>query len=1229
MPCARRAGHDQTHERMKKIMKKFLSSLLALTMILSLVIVPANATPGAAETPGDQYRINSERSSVTLTADKTIVNGDEVVKFTATSNIVVECKAATSDSFQEYTGNDIKFEYNWNFNGGTATKASNGLSADVSWKADSKDATKIVSFSVAVKQANGDLVGSKDAEAVHVTVKAEIPLIYVSGLEFTAKVGDKDVGSDGVKEGDTVTFAVTGTPKVKLGESGTEVDGTASTYTWNGLTGAAAASSNVNWTADASTTSKTVSCKVTVTYNGKNVDVSLPAKTIKVTSKQAEADAAFTNALKQVKLGTRTYSISGPIYYLSTETLSGLTAVAPDGYSISSTSYDASAKTLTVTGTNSDKKLVTAVIDITAKQVNPTAAIGKPSSVTDNKINVGTTYTFTPSFTGSLYGSTAATAKNVFWSVEGDHVETTTKDNKTVEVTATKDGSVTITLTVTDKGGEIYTSVPLTLTAVSDLCTAKASGETTFSVRTNDTLNLATKSAPKLYKNYNTSSRTDITNQATLKWTSSDTTVATVNSSGVVTGKKTGTATITATFTYQGKTYPVSYTVNVVSALSASLDKVENGGILEFDYDDVKAAANEALPSGIDVKRNSPISIADAPTKDSDGGVLYNGNRKITFYTFAADSSVDLKFRSADGFVGDATMTMTVTGDDNNPYVITLAIPVTSAGDIKETVTGSSANSSVSFKVNDVVDYDKVYLRGSVSGSSSSRTFTPSSLASSNYDGYWDGNTKSGSGWVLFDDTDTVTIPASEFSKTTGKVTLYVVGIDDDDVAYTGTIEVSQKSYTIEYNVVAGDSVDFKQADFDDFVKNYAYDNDDRYSSRYDDIEISYVTFSLPSANTEGTLYEGKSKIARNDKIEDVDDVTFESVAKAKGTISIGFTAYGKIYKNGSTSKTNTKEFDYSGTVVISVVNEDIVYEVGVNSSVGFKASDFQSFLNTSSKRATLDYVTFDVGSNKAVTSYFSGTGALYRYYSAYGVNSTVDSKDEFYYNPKSSSKNYDLDDVTYVTSRFAKTGDIVYIPFTAYGTRNEKAEGTVAIKVKQTMNFTDVHTYDYFYDAVQWAVNKDITKGTSATTFSPKTGCTRAMIVTFLWRAADSPEPRSNSNKFTDVSATKHADYMKAILWATEQGITTGTGNNKFSPDATCTRAMIVTFLYRYKNSPAVYGSLNFTDVSKTTHSAYYNAILWAVNNKVTTGYGNGIFDPNGTCNRGDAVTFLYRALA
>ncbi len=1191
---------SKQQERMKKIMKKFLSSLLALTMILSLVIVPANATPGAAETPGDQYRINSEKSSVTLTADKTIVNGDEVVKFTATPNIVVECKAATSDSFQEYTGNDIKFEYNWNFNGGTATKASNGLSADVSWKADSKDATKIVSFSVAVKQANGDLVGSKDAEAVHVTVKAEIPLIYVSGLEFTAKVGDKDVGSDGVKEGDTVTFAVTGTPKVKLGESGTEVDGTASTYTWNGLTGAAATSSNVNWTADASTTSKTVSCKVTVTYNGKNVDVSLPAKTIKVTSKQAEADAAFTDALKQVKLGTRTYSISGPIYYLSTENLSSLTAVAPDGYTGLKSVYNNGK--LTVTGTNSDKKTVTAVIDITAKQVNPTAAIGKAGVTTE--ISVGTTYTFTPSLTDSLYGTASLTEEMVSWSAKGDSV-TTTNDGKNYKVTANKAGSVTIELTVTDKGGEKY-EAKLTLTAVADPCTAVASGETTFSVRTNDTLNLATKSAPKLYKNYNTSSRTDITNQATLKWTSSDTTVATVNSSGVVTGVKTGTATITATFTYQGKTYPVSYTVNVVSALSASLDKVENGGKLEFDYDDLEKAANEALPGRVTVNDDKPITLSDIPTRDSDGGMIYDGSHKVTGNCRIDDNDDDLEFRAANGFVGDAKMTMTVTGDDGKTYVIALTIPVTMReAKFDDQVTGGESN----YKVSVPDDYKAYWVLSS-----------SKAPADADYNGSWATKTSgkySGSSLYSVKSTDLKD----------GEVKLYIVAIDKDGKAYAGTLTVTANSYNIKYNVVAGESVDFKQAHFEDFLDS-AFKDQSSYSYKDYSAKFDYVKFSSVSSgsSTNGwQLYDGSSKAQRNEKYDDLDDISFSAGSKLTGTVKINFTLYADITKD-STGRTAKEDMPFSGTIEVTVIKEDIVYEVGVNSYVTFDSSAFLKYVQSAvSKSTKLDYVTFDVGKNGVISSVLRGTGALYASYSTYGSKIYAKSTDKFYYEP---GKNQDaLDSVTYATTSYAKAGDIVYIPFTAVTSAKKEVTGTVAIKVKQTMNFVDVHTYDYFYDAVQWAVNNDITKGTSTTTFSPKTGCTRAQIVTFLWRAAKSPEPRSSYNKFTDVTAS-HADYMKAIIWATEQGITTGTSTTTFSPDATCTRAQIVTFLYRFKNSPAVYGSVSFSDVNKAEHGAYYNAILWASNNKIATGYNN-IFNPNGTCNRGDAVTFLYRALA
>lgn len=709
-----------------------------------------------------------------------------------------------------------------------------------------------------------------------------------------------------------------------------------------------------------------------------------------------------------------------------------------------------------------------------------------------------------------------------------------------------------------------------------------------------------------------------VSGEVKYKFTPSKRGVVSLSSSENTTGKTritldaNDTVTITVEATYKGKTLDAKTIYVTGELLSASLDKVENGDPLKFDYDDLEAAANKALPSRVNVKKNSYINLSGVPTAADEGGVLYYGSNKVSASGRNIDKNDSLEFRTAAGFIGDATMTMTVSGDDNKSYTITLTIPVISAGNIKETVTGNAANKDVTFTNS---DYKYLY-------------YTTSKV--SDYNGYYTGSSKVGKFDGPVKEDKTVTIPASAFKdKTT--VTLYVVGLDKDGVASTGTIEVSQKSYAVKYSVVAGESVSFDQKAFESFMNDYADDNID--TNRGDYFELQYVKFdSLPNSTREGVLYEGKDKIKTSTEVENLDKVSFESVAKAKDTIKVPFTLYAKQYDKND--KVIDKKVSMTGEVVISVVKEDIVFEVGVNSAIKLGSDKFIDFLRDSDKsykKADLDYVTFDVGKNSAITSYFNGTGALYRYYNgSTGINSTVSAKDEFYYNPKTSSKHYDLDDVTYVTSKFAKVGDIVYIPFTAYGTKSgQKAEGTLAIKVKQTMNFVDVHTYDYFYDSVQWAVNLDITKGTSATTFSPKQGCTRAQIVTFLWRAANSPAPRSSTNKFTDVYATTHADYMKAIIWATEQGITTGTGNGKFSPDDTCTRAQIVTFLYRFKSNPAVYGSLNFSDVNKTEHAAFYNAILWAVNNKITTGYGNGIFDPNGTCNRGDAVTFLYRALA
>ena len=170
---------------------------------------------------------------------------------------------------------------------------------------------------------------------------------------------------------------------------------------------------------------------------------------------------------------------------------------------------------------------------------------------------------------------------------------------------------------------------------------------------------------------------------------------------------------------------------------------------------------------------------------------------------------------------------------------------------------------------------------------------------------------------------------------------------------------------------------------------------------------------------------------------------------------------------------------------------------------------------------------------------------------------------------------------------------------------------------------FVDVKANDYFYDAVLWAAQNGITSGTDAVHFTPDGVCSRAQAVTFLWRAAGSPAPKSVSMPFTDVP--KGSYYETAVLWAVENGITKGTSDTTFSPDAACSRAQIVTFLWRSQKSPAV-GSLNpFTDVS--ANSYYTDAVLWAVEENITKGTTATMFSPDADCSRAQIVTLLYRA--
>ena len=538
-------------------------------------------------------------------------------------------------------------------------------------------------------------------------------------------------------------------------------------------------------------------------------------------------------------------------------------------------------------------------------------------------------------------------------------------------------------------------------------------------------------------------------------------------------------------------------------------------------------------------------------------------------------------------------------------------LTVDSKGEIKDTVTGTSAGKSVTFTNS---DYDYLYI---YEGSTS--------FKSDMYNGDWSKTSYAPRSWKPVAQNKDYTVSSSAFDRN-GKATLYVVAVDDD-IASTGTITVSQKSYDINYNVVAGKSVSFNQKDFESFLEDYAEDNGN-YNPKKDEITFDHavLTSSIPSAKSEGTLYYGSTEITSSNKsktdMTDMDKVSFDSVSKpSRDTVTLTFRVYGEIEKPNSRKP---DKVNYDVNVVISVVKEDITYTVGIDDTVQLTARDFVNFLQdakTSYRKSTLDYVKFDV-SGKNVSSY--AYGGLYRSYSSYSTGKLADSTDKFYYEP--SRTQYDLADVAYHTTRWAEAGKTVYIPFTVYGTKNEEASGTMAITIAQTMNFIDVKASDFFYEPVKWAVSNKITNGTSSTTFSPYKNCNRAEIVTFLWRAAGTPEPTVTRNPFTDVNSVRDASYYKAILWASQKGIPAGTNATTFSPYQECTRSQIVTFLYRYAGKPSGYYSNPFKDVSSVNEASYYNAILWAVGKGITQGTSTTTFSPYASCTRGEAVTFLYR---
>lgn len=700
----------------------------------------------------------------------------------------------------------------------------------------------------------------------------------------------------------------------------------------------------------------------------------------------------------------------------------------------------------------------------------------------------------------------------------------------------------------------------------------------------------------------------DVTTGFTVTYSSSNPSIASVakasnSNSGVVTaGATAGTATITVTIRYQDKDYTETYTIYNRAPSYTIPTSIQAGAATPYDAATLRLYASHALASaGITGSAASITGISYVAAK-SNCTVTQPSYGSTTYYVTG-------------GTFGTATFTGTVSTYSNGTYPITFTVAVKPQATTYEDQYPEPVayGNTYRYYVQVPSGYSSYYVLG-----------TPNQTTEPNW-------TLTGTqyyGSTLYYLTDANFVG--------GKCTLWLVTKDSYGRYYCGQLTVYQKNYNINYNGVAGETVQFAQSDFTDFMNEVAEARGDASKTKsYPYVTFDYVTFSLPTT-AQGTLYYGGTAMSTSNssgafntrtKVTNLDSVTFVPNAKTTAkTITLNFTLYATRYSSSSTSHGTT--VPYSGTVVVNLVREDIKYTVSQGDSVRFDESDFLSYLRSTkgySSNYTIDYVTFDQSAVSAVNE-----GSLYTYYNGYNYGGSVKTTDRFYYNATASQNA--LSDVAFLASRYAKTGETVYIPFTIYarygttGTGTRQLTGTVAIKIGQTMNFTDVKTTDYFYNSVKWAVGKNITNGTSSTTFSPYKSCTRAEIVTFLWRAAGSPEPTTTRNPFRDVNAVTHSSYYKAILWASQKGITSGTSTTAFSPDQVCTRAQIVTFLYRYAGQPSGYYSNPFKDVGATSEASYYKAILWAVGKGITTGTSATTFSPYASCNRAEAVTFLYR---
>lgn len=1019
--------------------------------------------------------------------------------------------------------------------------------------------------------------------------------------------------------GDSTTFTVTATSPTVTDNGVTATDVKVIGYGWStpGFSGAAGTGATTG-TLTASNKGENVEvfCTLTIEYKVTIEGQEITRSTTKVVKSNVSiADKLLPGDITTVTFYGRTYSVTNGavnISLLEGEDLKGDNkwSAAATGYVIDNETNKPTYASGKLTVHVKDSAL-TADVTVNATTPTVTAAASLTEVISGGKTTLTATSTGLSNATyawfykiGDSKEFPIGTGKSLVWTVPAN-------------VTTANDYSVYCQASEGDKLAK--KSEPITVKSLPDTYTFTVVPASVTLTQIGQTATLAANFV-------NTSSSASLV-VPTYSFVSANLNIATVTNqttaAPIVTLRASGSTTVTAKATYKGKDYVQN--IPVTGALiEATLSAVQNGTSVNYSYSDLVNAAQAAINKTYSTAYTYETVYSLSGVTQVASTAAYGVGTSNASYNYPAGGSGYLYFKANLSGIGTAKFTATVT-----TRIANTAVPKTYSVTFNVPVTPSTTTYADQYP-EPVAAYGNTY-RYYVQVPSGARYYYVAGVNTEPSD--WN----NGSGNKYYTTTSSTSLYSlTDSNFVGGKCTLYVVTQGTDNRLYCGTISVYQKNYNINYNGVAGETVQFAQSDFNDFMNKVAEARGDASKTKsYPYVTFDYVTFSLPTT-AQGTLYYGGTAMSTSNssgafntrtKVTNLDSVTFVPNAKSTAkTITLNFTLYATRYSSSSTSRGTT--VSYSGSVVVNLVREDIKYTVSQGDSVRFDESDFLSYLRSTkgySSNYTIDYVTFDQSAVSAVNE-----GSLYTYYSGYNYGGSVKTTDKFYYSATASQNA--LSDVAFLASRYAKTGETVYIPFTIYarygttGTGTRQLTGTVAIKIGQTMNFIDVKTTDYFYDSVKWAVNKGVTTGTSSTTFSPYNPCKRAEIVTFLWRAAGSPEPTITRNPFKDVNAVTHSSYYKAILWASQKGIAAGTSTTTFSPDQVCTRAQIVTFLYRYAGKPSGYYSNPFKDVGATNEASYYNAILWASGKGITTGSSPTTFSPYASCNRAEAVTFLYR---